>query len=84
MALGAPPSARVEDSSKLVVTSSQASLQAAMPDDTEPINQTPEVVCTPTTPPTKTSGTNTGTLPEEVILLQEEMNKTMGCILTTR
>ena len=84
MALGALPSARAEDSSNLVVTSSQVSLQVAMPDDTEAINQTPKMVCAPTTLPTKTLGTDMGTIPKEVILLQEEMNRTMGHLLMTR
>ena len=78
MALKVPPSARVEDSTKPVATSSQVLLQVATPDDTEPIDQTPKVVCTPTTLPTKTLGADTGALPEEVISLQEEMNKVMG------
>ena len=55
-----------------------------MPDITEAIIQPPKVVYTPTTPPTKTPGAGIGALPEEVILLQEEMNNTMGCLLTTR
>ena len=42
------------------------------------------MVCAPTTPPTKTPGADTGALPEEVILLQEEMNRTMGSLLMTR
>ena len=38
------PSATLEgDSSKLVVTSPQASPQAVTPDDSKPLNQTPEV-----------------------------------------
>ena len=41
-----------------------------MPDITKPMDQT--------TPPTKTPGADAGALPEEVILLQEEMDKTMG------
>ena len=84
MALGGPPSARAEDSSKPVATSSPVSPWVATPDDTEPINQTPKVVCAPTTLPTKTPGADIGTLPKEVILLQEEMNRTMGCLLITR
>ena len=84
LALGAPPSAKVEDSVKPVATSSQVSPLAAMPDYTEPIDQTPKVVCTPTTLPTKTLGTNTAALPEEVISLQKETNKVMGCLLITR
>ena len=55
-----------------------------MPDIAEPINQSPEVVCTPTTSPSKTPEADTNTLPGNVILLQEEMNKAMGCLLMTR
>ena len=83
-ALGASPPAKAELSSKPVATSSQASPWVTMPDITEPIIQTPKVVCTPTTPPTKTPGAGMGALPEEVIILQEEMNNTMGCLLMTR
>ena len=54
------------------------------PDDTVPINQTPEVVCAPTTLPTRTLGADTGALPEEVILLQEEMNGAMAHLVMTR
>ena len=49
-ACGAPSSSRAQDTSKPIATSAQASLQVAMPDTTEPIYQTVEVVCTPTTP----------------------------------
>ena len=52
-----------------------------MPDNTESIIQPPKVVCTP---PTKTPQADMGALPEEVILLLEEMNNAMGCLLTTR
>ena len=55
-----------------------------MPDDTMPISQTHKVASTPTTLPTKTTGADRGTLPEEVILLQEEMNRAMGHLLLTR
>ena len=89
-ALGTPPkeanipSPGVEDSSKPVATSSQASLRAAMPDNTDPIIQLPKAVCAPTTLPTKLTGADMAALPEEVILLQEEMNSGMGCLLMTR
>ena len=72
------------NSSKPVATSSQASLWVAMPDITKPNEQTPKVVCTPATPPARTPGADTGGLPKNVILLQEEMNRTMGCLLMTR
>ena len=76
MALGDPSSPRVEDPPKPLHTSSQASQQVAMPDITKPIDQT--------TLPTKSPGADAGTLPEEVILLQEEMNRTVGHLLVTR
>ena len=56
----------------------------ATPDITEQIDQTPEVVCAPITLPAKTPGTDTNALPRNVILLQEEMNRAMGHLLTTR
>ena len=40
-----------------------------MPENTELIIQPPEVVCTPTTPPTETPGADMGAIPKEVILL---------------
>ena len=83
-ALGAPPSPRAEDSSKLVATSSQALPWAATPDDTEPFDQTPDKACAPTTLPARAPGTDRSMLPENVIILQNEMNKVMGCLLTTR
>ena len=84
MALGTSSSSRVEDSSKLVVTSSQVSPEVAMPNITKSINQNLEVVCTPTTLSAKTPGADTNALPGNVILLQEEMNIAMRCLLTTR
>ena len=93
-ALGAPPFARMEDSSKAVATFLQASPWVASPDDTVPIShtsptppvpETPEVVSIRATPPSRTStGDSTGTLPKEVLHLQEEMNMIMGQLLTTR
>ena len=59
-------------------------MQVAMPDNTTLIILPPEAACTPTNLPTKTPGADTGALPTEVILLQEEMNNAMGCLLTTR
>ena len=76
MVLGDPSSPTVEGPPKLLDTSSQASLQVALPNVAEPIDQA--------ILPTKTPGADTGPLPEEVILLQEEMNKAMGHLLTTR
>ena len=61
---------KVGDSSKLLATSSQASLQAASPEVTKSVNHA--------TLPAKTPGANTGALPEEVTLLQKELTKTMG------
>ena len=69
---------------KLVATSTQASLQVAIPDDTLPVSQTPEVSSAPTLPPTRTPGADMGAFPKEVILLQGEMNRAMGHLLPTR
>ena len=84
VALWTPPFTRVEDSSKPITTSTQASPQVAMPNDPKPIDQTPEVVCALTAPPTKTPEADIGTLPKEVVLLHKEMNRAMGHLLTTR
>ena len=72
---GSTPS-KVEDSSKPLATSSQASLQAATPKVTESVNHT--------TLSAKIPEANTGALPQEVTLFQEEMNKTIGHLLMTR
>ena len=74
----------MEDSSKLVATSSQASTWVVTPDNTEPIILPPEAVCTPTNLQTRTPGADMGPLPAEVILLQEEMSNAMGHLLMTR
>ena len=66
----------MEGSSKPLATSSQASSQVASPEVTKSVNHA--------TSPAKTHGANTGALTEEVTLFQEEMNKTMGCLLMTR
>ena len=82
--LGVSSPTRVEDSSKPVATSSQALRWVAIPENTKLIIPPPEVVYTPITLPTKTPVADTGALPEEVILLQEEMNSAMGYFLMTR
>ena len=49
------------------------------------VSETPEVSSVPTIPTSKTStGDDTGTLPNEVLCLQGEMNMTMGQLLMTR
>ena len=58
-ALGSPSSPRVEDPSKPLDTSSQASPWVATPDITKPIDKT--------ILPTRTLGADAGALPEEVI-----------------
>ena len=94
MALGAPPSARAEDSSKAVATSPLVLPQVAVPDDTVTsghsspttlIAETPEAASIPTAPPSKTpSGADMGVLSDEVLQLQREMNRAMGHLLMTR
>ena len=84
VALWAPPSTTAEDSSKPAAASTQASPWVAMPDNTMPVSQTPKVANTPATPPTRTPGTDMGTFPKEVILLQGEMNRAVVCLLMTR
>ena len=86
--------ARMEDSSKQVATSPQASPQVALPEDTKSIGHS-----SPTTPvleasraasisailPSKTStGDDMGALPKEILHLQGEMNRIMRWLLTTR
>ena len=55
-----------------------------MPDNTKLIILPPEAAYTPITLPTKTPGADMGALPEDVLLLQEEMNSVMGHLLMTR
>ena len=55
-----------------------------MPDIIKPLDQTPEAVSAPITLPTKIPGADTSIFPENVILFQEEMNRTMGHLLMMR
>ena len=55
-----------------------------MPYITKLIIQPPKVAYAPITLPTKTPGADTGVLPEEAILLQEEMNSAIRHFLMTR
>ena len=80
LALGAPPSLRLEGFSKPVDTSSQASLQASIPDEAEPDDPALEEISFPL----GTLGQGAGILPGDVIQLQEEMGKTLGWLLATR
>ena len=94
VALGAPPSTRRDDSSKLVATFLQASRWVALPDDTMPIShsspttpalETPGAASIPATLPSKTpTEDDNGTLLKEVLHLQGEMNRIIGWLLTTR
>ena len=65
---------------KPVDTSSQVSLQASIPDDVEPDDPTLAEISLPV----KTSGLGASILPGDVIQLQEEMDKALGCLLATR
>ena len=75
-----PPSSQGEDSSKPIATSSQASPQAVMCDDNEPMDQTPKGAHTPT----KGLGAGASILPKEVISLHEETKRAMECLLMTK
>ena len=93
MALGAPPTT-VFAVPRLVATCQQASPETAMPGDAIPIShlpsptlvpETPEVASIPNALQSKTHlGTVSGTLSDEVLQIQEEMNRAMGQLLTTR
>ena len=80
LALGTPPSLRLEGSAKSVDTSSQASPQVSHPDNAEPDDLTFEEISLPV----KTSGLGTGILPRDVIELQEEVGKALECLLVAR
>ena len=66
LALGAPPSLRLESFAKPVDTSSQVSPQVSIPDDAELDNLTLEEISLPV----KTLRLGTGILPRDVIQLQ--------------
>ena len=70
----------LESSVKSVDTSSQVSPQASIRDDTELDALTLEEISLPV----KTLGVGTGILPGDVIQLQEEVGKALGCLLVTR
>ena len=84
LALGDPSSRGLDDSAKPIDTSSQASLWASIPDDVEPGNQTLEEIYAPPSPPVKTPGPGASILPRDVIQLQKEANRALGCLLVTR
>ena len=70
----------LENSIKPVDTSSQVSLQVSIPDDAELDDLTLEKASVPV----KTLRLGTGILPGDVIQLQEEVGKALGCLLATR
>ena len=74
LALGAPPFLRLEGSAKPVDTSSQASLQASIPDNAEQDDLILEEISLPV----KTLGLDTSILPRDVIQLQEKVVKALG------
>ena len=76
LALGAPSPLRLEGSAKPVDTFSQVSV----PEDAEPDDLTLEEISLPV----KTLGLGAGILPRDVIQLQEEAGKALGCLLATR
>ena len=79
-ALGAPPTPRLEGFAKPVDTSSQASPQVSIPGNAEPDDLTLEEISLPV----KTLRLGTSILPRDVIQLQEEVGKALGCLLVTR
>ena len=80
LALGAPPSLRLESSIKPVDTSSQVSLQVSIPENANSDDLTLEEISLPV----ETLGLGTGILPGDVVQLQEEAGKALGCLLVTR
>ena len=80
LALGAPPSLRLEGFTKPVDTSSQVSQQASIADDAELDKLTLEEISLPG----KTLGLGASILPRDVIQLQEEVGKALGHLLMTR
>ena len=80
LASGAPSSLRLESSAKPMDISSQVSLQVSILDNAEPNDPTLEEISLPV----KILGLGAGFLPRDVIQLQEEVGKALGCLLVTR
>ena len=80
LALGAPPSLRLENSIKPVDKSFQVSLQVSIPDYAKLDDPTFEEILLPV----KTLGLGASILPGDVVQLQEEVGKALGCLLSTR
>ena len=80
MALGAPSSLALVDSAKPMDTYSQASPQASIPDDVRPDNQTLKEIYAPPSLLVETPGPSASVLPEDVIQLQKEANRALGCL----
>ena len=79
LALGVQPPLMLESSVKPVDTSSQVSPRASIPDNAELDDTTLEEISLPV----KTLGLGTGILPGDVIQLQEDAGKALGCLLVT-
>ena len=84
MALGAPSSLGLEDSAKPMDTSSQRSLRVSVPNDMEPDDQTLEDIYAPPSLLSKIQEPGAGILPRDVIQLQKEANRALGCLLVNR
>ena len=84
MALGVPSSLGLEDSAKPMETPSQASLGVSIPDDAEPDNQILEEIYDPPSLLVKTLGPGASILLGDVIQLQKEAKRALGCLLVTR
>ena len=79
-ARGAPPHLMLENTTKPVDTSSQVSPLVSIPDNAELDNPTLEEISLPV----ETLELGAGILPVDVIQLQEEAGKALGCLLMTR
>ena len=80
LALAMPLPVKLEDPAKPVDTSSQVSI----PDDVEMDNPTLEEINASPSHPVKTPGPSSRAPSLDVTQLQEEANKTLGCLLVTR
>ena len=74
----------LEDSTKPMDTSSQVSPWVSIPDDVEPDDETLKEIYAPPSLLVETPGPGANILPRDVIHLQKEANRALGCLLATR